>query len=54
VASNLGEQLTRRWIRPGRGLIRWLKRQTSKARRRLERQDPEDAPKRNGYRGWLD
>lgn len=32
---------------------KWIKRQTSKWRRRRERVDPEGAPRRTPYRGWV-
>ena len=31
---------------------KWLKRCTSRVRRRIERHDPENAPNKNWYRGW--
>ena len=39
----------------GAGRQEWLKRQTSKLRRRLERRDPENAPKRlrDLTHGWV-
>jgi hypothetical protein len=32
----------------------YAKRVTSRARRRAEKRDPENAPKRNEYSGWVD
>lgn len=39
----------------GAGKQKWLKRQTSKLRRRLEKRDPENAPTklRHLTRGWV-
>lgn len=33
--------------------MRDMKRSTSKARRRAAKADPENAPKKNSYKGWL-
>lgn len=32
---------------------KWIKKQTSRWRRRLAKRDPENAPKRNEYRGYV-
>lgn len=32
--------------------VRFVKRETRRKRRREERRDPENAPKKNTYRGW--
>lgn len=38
----------------GPGQKKVLKKMTRRARRRLEKQDPENAPKKNAYRGYSD
>lgn len=34
--------------------LKWWKRQSSKAMRRMAREDPEEAPRKLPIRGWID
>jgi hypothetical protein len=53
--QTIGEQCGGRlWIGLKAGTRRLWKRWSSKARRRLERRDPEDAPRQDRHRGWAD
>lgn len=51
---HLGEQLTRAMCNNKPGTMKWAKRQAAKLRRRQEKADPEDAPRRNYFRGYWD
>ena len=51
VKEQAGRQ--RHIVNIGRKAMKAMKRSTSKARRREARRDPEDAPKKNGYKGWM-
>lgn len=51
---NLGEQRCGRHAHKDRKVVAWVKRVTRRARRRIEKADPENAPRQNRYRGWDD
>lgn len=48
MAEQIGKD--RRWVSAP---WKWIKRQTSKERRRAEKSDPENAPTRNRYKGYV-
>lgn len=54
MKQTIGEQRCGKHAHKKRRVVALIKRITRRARRRVERADPENAPTQNRYRGWDD